>query len=57
MKKRKENISPEYKDDISRAIVDGILKGYKDTIIRPTEPVSRIEAMVMLARCVPDREG
>lgn len=52
-----ENISPEYKDDISRAIVGGILKGYEDRTIRPTEPVSRIEAMVMLARCVPELEA
>ena len=49
-----ENISPEYRDDISRAIVGGILKGYEDRTIRPTEPVSRVEAMVMLARCVPE---
>ena len=27
-----ENISPEYKDDISRAIVGGILKGYEDRL-------------------------
>ena len=52
-----ENISPEYRDDISRAIVGGILKGYEDRTIRPTEPVSRIEAMVMLARCVPELEA
>ena len=52
-----ENISPEYRDDISRALVGGILKGYEDRTIRPTEPVSRIEAMVMLARCVPELEA
>lgn len=49
-----EKISAEYKEDISRAIVGGILKGYEDRTIRPKESVSRIEAMVMLARCVPD---
>lgn len=49
-----EKISAEYREDISRAIVGGILKGYEDRTIRPTEPVSRIEAMVMLARCVPE---
>ena len=48
-----ENISDEYKEDISRAIVGGILKGYDDRTIRPGEPVKRIEAMAMLARCVP----
>ena len=52
-----ENISPEYKGDISRAIVGGILKGYEDRTIRPTEHVSRVEAMVMLARCVPELDA
>ncbi len=47
-----DKISAEYKDDISRAIVGGILKGYEDRTIRPDEPVSRVEAMVMLSRCV-----
>ena len=52
-----KNVSPEYKDDISRAIVGGILKGYEDRTLRPNEPVSRIEAMVMLARCVPELDA
>ena len=51
-----DKISPKYKDDISKAIVGGILKGYDDRTIRPSEPISRIEAMVMLARCVPELE-
>lgn len=49
-------ISAQYKEDISRAIIGGILKGYDDRTIRPSEPISRVEAMVMLARCVPDLE-
>ena len=52
-----ETISAEYKDDISRAIVGGILKGYEDRTIRPGEPVKRVEAMVMLSRCVPNLEA
>lgn len=52
-----EKISAEYREDISRATVGGILKGYEDRTIRPTEPVSRIEAMVMLARCVPELDA
>lgn len=51
-----KKISSEYKDDISRAIVGGILKGYEDRTIRPDQPVRRIEAMAMLARCVPELE-
>lgn len=51
-----DKISDEYKDDISRAIVGGILKGYDDRTIRPSEPVSRVEAMVMLSRCIPELE-
>ena len=51
-----DSISEEYKNDISRAIVGGILKGYEDRTIRPKEPVKRVEAMVMLARCVPALE-
>ncbi|MBR5479173.1 MAG: S-layer homology domain-containing protein [Clostridia bacterium] len=50
-------ISSQYKDDIGRAIVGGILKGYEDRTIRPKEPVRRIEVMVMLARCVPNLEA
>ena len=49
-----EKISDVYREDISRAIVGGILKGYDDRTIRPDEAVSRVEAMVMLARCIPD---
>lgn len=52
-----EKISAAYREDISRAVVGGILKGYEDRTIRPTESVSRIEAMVMLARCVPELEA
>lgn len=52
-----DKISDVYRDDISRAIVGGILKGYEDRTIRPNEPVRRIEAMVMLARCVPKLEA
>lgn len=51
-----EKISAEYKEDVSRAIVGGILKGYDDRTIRPGEPVKRVEAMVMLARCIPALE-
>lgn len=49
-----EEISDIYKEDVSRAVVGGILKGYEDRTIRPDEPVTRVEAMVMLARCVPE---
>ena len=52
-----DKISDQYKEDVSRAIVGGILKGYEDRTIRPGEPVSRLEAMVMLARCVPELEA
>ena len=52
-----DKISEEYKDDISRAVVGGILKGYEDRTIRPSEPVSRVEAMVMLARCIPELDA
>ena len=51
-----DKISDEYREDISRAIVGGILKGYDDRTIRPTETVTRIEAMVMLARSIPNLE-
>ena len=44
------SISEEYRADVSRAVVGGILKGYDDRTIRPIEPISRIEAMAMLAR-------
>ena len=52
-----DKISDEYKEDLSRAIVGGILKGYEDRTLRPDEKVSRVEAMVMLARCVPELDA
>ena len=51
------SISEEYRADVSRAVVGGILKGYDDRTIRPIEPISRIEAMAMLARCIPSLEA
>ena len=52
-----DKISDQYKEDVSRAVVGGIVKGYQDRTIRPSEKVSRLEAMVMLARCVPELEA
>ena len=47
-----DQIDEEYADDISKAATAGIVRGYEDRTLRPKENVQRIEAMVMLARCL-----
>ena len=47
-----DQIDEEYVGDISKAATAGIVRGYEDKTLRPKENVQRIEAMVMLARCL-----
>ena len=41
-----------YYDAINRCAAAGILKGYADGTVRPNETISRVRAMVMLARAL-----
>ena len=51
-----DEIDEAYVDDLSRAINQGILRGYADHSLRPKEYMLRIEALVMLSRILPDLE-
>lgn len=42
-----------YQDSIRVAVGAGILKGYEDATIRPQNSIRRIEALVLLSRCLP----
>ena len=39
------------------AVSAGILKGYPDGTLRPGEPITRAEALVLLSRCLPELEA
>ncbi len=46
-------VSPWYAGSLAIAVGCGVLKGYEDGTLRPSEPISRVEAMVILSRCLP----
>lgn len=46
-------ITEEYKDDVARALQKGILSGYEDNTLRMDKNIKRVEAMVILSRCLP----
>jgi|GEM_PF-1511716 len=41
---------------LAAAVEKGILKGYEDRTLRPRADISRVEALVMLSRCLPELE-
>ena len=47
-----DNIASEYKSDITKAVTEGLLRGYEDKTIRPKENITRIEALAILSRCL-----
>ena len=52
-----DEIGEEYVDDVSRALNEGILRGYGDNTLHPKDNVRRIEALVMLSRILPQTEA
>lgn len=46
------DIDSEYKEDIARAMSNGILQGYDDNTIQPKSDISRVEALTILSRCI-----
>lgn len=48
-----DTISEWYIQDVANAVSEGIIAGYDDGTLKPERAVSRIEAMVILARCLP----
>ena len=51
-----ETISTFYSAELAAAVENGILKGYGDHTLRPQTTISRVEAMVLLSRCLPELE-
>ena len=49
-----DTISPWYTKDISNAVAHGIIAGYEDGTLQPQKRINRVEAMVILARCLPE---
>ena len=51
-----ETVSPYFAAELVAAVEKGILKGYSDRTLRPQNTISRVEAMVLLSRCLPELE-
>ncbi|MGN1115153.1 MAG: M13-type metalloendopeptidase [Candidatus Ornithomonoglobus sp.] len=49
-----DEVSEEYVNDLEKAAANGIIQGYDDKTIHPKENITRIEALTILARCVPE---
>ena len=47
-----DTVSPWYAASLNAAVSSGVLRGYEDGSIRPGQPVTLVEASVMLARCL-----
>ena len=52
-----DEVSAYYAAELSAAVQNGILKGYGDRTLRPQDTISRVEALVILSRCLPDLEA
>ena len=46
--------STYYTPELAAAVEKGILNGYSDHTLRPQNTISRVEAMVLLSRCLPE---
>ena len=52
-----DEVSAYYAAELSAAVQNGILKGYGDRTLRPQDTISRVEALVILSRYLPDLEA
>lgn len=50
------SVSAYYAAELAAAVSAGILKGYEDNTLRPQNTITRVEALVLLSRCLPDLE-
>lgn len=48
----KFKVSYAYKDEVSAAVYSGLIGGYEDKTLRPQEPITRAEALVILNRAL-----
>lgn len=47
-----EKVSFAYREEMSAAVYSGLISGYEDKTLRPQSPITRIEALVILARAL-----
>ena len=50
------DVSLWFAENLEAAISAGVLRGYEDNTLRPQNTITRIEAMVLLSRCLPELE-
>ncbi len=51
-----DEIGIEYVNDFEKAVASGLVRGYDDDTLHPKDNITRVEALVMLARCVPEAD-
>lgn len=49
-------VPAEYRDSLGLAVANGIIRGSGDNTLRPNEELTRIEAIIILGRCLPEIE-
>ena len=52
-----QEVSPWFADSLGKALSAGVVRGYEDKTLRPQDTISRLEAMVILSRCLPELEA
>ena len=52
-----DEVSAYYIGEMAAAVENGIIRGYEDGTLRPQSTISRIEAFVILSRCLPELEA
>ncbi len=49
-----DDVSPYYGGDLATAVAAGVIKGYDDGTLKPKDSIRRVEALVILSRCLPE---
>ena len=52
-----QDVNEIFAPELAQAVEDGIIKGYEDNTLRPQETISRVEALTILARMLPETEA
>ena len=52
--KDSNEISEEYVNDFEKAVSNGLIRGYDDDTLKPKQSITRVEALMILARCIPE---
>ncbi len=52
-----DTADPEFAESLALAVGNGLIMGYEDNTLRPNNTVTRLEALVILGRCLPKLEA